>query len=58
MEGYQILDGIILYDELIHSLKLTKIPGLLIKLDLSKVFDKFKWSYMEKILQAFGFDPV
>ena len=40
VEGHQILDNVILTHELIHSLKLNKIPGMLIKLDLSKAFNK------------------
>ena len=40
VEGCQILDGIILAHEVIHSLKLTKNTGILLKLDISKAFDK------------------
>ena len=34
VEGRQILDGIILTHEVIHSLKQTKNPGMLLKIDL------------------------
>jgi hypothetical protein len=34
VEGRQIMDNVILANEVIHSLKMTKIPGILIKLDL------------------------
>jgi hypothetical protein len=37
------MDNITLAYEVIHSLKLTKTPRMLIKLDLSKAFDKFSW---------------
>ena len=40
VEGRQILDGIILAHEVTHSLKIMKNPRMLIKLDLSKAFDK------------------
>ena len=40
VEGRQIMDGIILSNEVIHSLKLLKKPGMLLKLDLCKAFDK------------------
>ena len=40
VEGCQILDGIILAHEVVHSLKTTKTPGMILKLDLSKAFDK------------------
>lgn len=55
VEGRQITDGIILTHELIQSLKLTKKPGMLLKLDLSKAFDSLSWAYIQKILIAFGF---
>eukprot|EP00253_Pinus_taeda_P007598 PITA_07598 len=56
VEGRQITDGIILTHEIIHSLKISKKPGMLLKLDLSKVFDSLSWNYIEKILLAFGFN--
>jgi hypothetical protein len=55
VEGRKILDGIILAHEVIHSLKTTKKPGMLLKLDLSKAFDRLSWEYIENILLAFGF---
>ena len=58
VEGRQILDNIILTQELIHSLKLNDTPGMLIKLDMSKEFDKISWQYIREILKAFGFHPT
>eukprot|EP00253_Pinus_taeda_P003053 PITA_03053 len=55
VEGRQILDGIILTHEIIHSLKTTKQAGMLLKLDLSKAFDKLSWTYIQHMLSAFGF---
>jgi len=55
VEGRQITDGIILTHEIIHSLKQTKKPGMLLKIDLSKAFDSISWEYLQKILKAFGF---
>lgn len=39
-EGRQILDGILLTHEMIHSLKHTKTSSMLIKVDLAKSYDK------------------
>ena len=55
VEGRQILDGIILVHETIHSLKATKTPGTLLKLDLSKAYDKLNWHFLAGILKYFGF---
>jgi hypothetical protein len=57
VEGRQILDNVILAHEVIHSLQKTRTPGMLLKLDLSKDFDKLSWDYMQAMLLAFGFDP-
>lgn len=40
VEGRQILKGVILSHEVIHSLKILKKPSMILKLDLSKAFDK------------------
>jgi exonuclease III len=58
VEGRQILDSIILAHEVIHSLQKTKTPGMLLKLDLSKAFDKISWEYMRAMLLAFGFNQT
>jgi len=58
VEGRQILDGIILTHETIHSLKKNKQVGMLLKIDLSKAFDKLMWTYIKHILIAFVFSPT
>ena len=40
VKGKKILDGIITAQEAIHSLKSLKKKGMLIKLDLSKAYDR------------------
>ena len=55
MEGKQILDGIILVHETIHLLKTLNTLGMLLKLDLSKAYDKLNWKYLVGILKYFGF---
>lgn len=49
LEGRQITDGIILTHEIIYSLKQTKKPGMLLKIDLSKAFNSISWLYIQKI---------
>ena len=49
------MDGIILVQETIHSLNVTKKAGMLVKIDIAKSYDKLSWKYMRSILEAFGF---
>ena len=55
VEGRQILDGVILVHEVLHSLKIMRQPGMMIKLDIAKAYDKLNWHFMEKMLEAYGF---
>jgi hypothetical protein len=50
------MDNVILVHEIIHSPKITYTLGMLLKLYLSKAFDKSRWQYMKALLSAFGFD--
>ena len=56
VEGRQIMDNFILAHEVIPSLKASRTLGMLIKLDLSKAFDRASWKYLRAILDSFGFD--
>ena len=53
--GQQILDGIIMVHEAIHSLKVTKNTRMLVKHGNAKAYDKLSWQYMREVLDAFGF---
>ena len=50
VEGRQILDGIILVHETIHWVKNRKFQGMLLKLDLSKAYDKLNWNLLAGVL--------
>jgi hypothetical protein len=56
VEGRKTLDIFILSHEVIHSLQKTRTPGILLKPDLSKDFDKLSLEYMHFFLLSFGFN--
>ena len=55
MEGCQISDGISLVHEILHSIKIKKMSGMLVELDIAKAYDKLNWQFIRKMLVAFGF---
>lgn len=56
VKGRQIIDGIVVEQEAIHSLKNSKTKGMLIKLDLAKAYDTLSWGYLQQIPKAHNFD--
>lgn len=56
VEGRQILDGLVVTQEMIHSLNQKKHRGMMIKLDLSKAYDRLSWRYLRMVLEAYGFE--
>ena len=55
VEGFQILDGVILVQVVLHSVESSRLPGMLIKLDISKAYDKLNWDYIHRMVVAYGF---
>ena len=55
VEGCQILDGVILIHEFLHSLQILRQPGMLIKLDITKAYDNLSWKFICRMLEAYGF---
>eukprot|EP00253_Pinus_taeda_P028277 PITA_28277 len=56
VEGRQILDGLVVTQEMIHSLNQNKQRGMMIKLDLSKAYDRLSWRYLRAVLEAYEFE--
>jgi hypothetical protein len=40
--------------ELVHSLNKNKNPGLVIKLDYEKAYDRVKWDFLFEVMSARG----
>ena len=55
ISGRYIGDNLRLIYDLIHYLDEERLPGLLITLDFEKAFDSINWSFLNKVLRAFGF---
>ena len=55
VEGSQIMDNVLFAQEMIHTLQSKKRAGMIIQLELSKAYDKVSWSYLEAVLEVFGF---
>lgn len=56
--GWLIFNNIIIVHELLHSLKKHKkgkVRKMVVKLDMSKVYDRVEWSYIEAVMKALSF---
>ena len=50
----QILEPVAIMQEFLHSIKTKKRCALILKLDLSKAFDRVNWTYIRLILIQIG----
>ena len=55
VEGRQILDGVLVAMETIHSMANSKERAMFMKLDIAKVYDRVRWEFLQNVLLAFGF---
>ncbi|KAK5834954.1 hypothetical protein PVK06_010634 [Gossypium arboreum] len=57
IKGRQIFDGILIANEVIHSMKKMKGDegNLIFKLDFSKAYDYVRWDFLKLVLQKIGF---
>jgi hypothetical protein len=51
----KIVDGVVISNKTIHSMVAFIEKSIFIKLDMSKAYDRVKWSLLHKVLIAFGF---
>jgi hypothetical protein len=47
LTGRQIIDGFLVANEAVHSLKRYRVPSLIFKVDFHKAFDSVQWDYLE-----------
>lgn len=55
VEGRQILDGIVTTHEVAHSMSKSGRSGILLKLDISKAYNRVSWAFLVEVLRKFGF---
>ncbi|KAL6640643.1 hypothetical protein ACP70R_021766 [Stipagrostis hirtigluma subsp. patula] len=53
--GRFILDGVVILHEVIHELHRTHKPGIVLKLDFEKAYDKVHWSFILEVLKRKNF---
>lgn len=55
MKGRQILDNSLIVNECIDWWQKTKVKGLVLQIDMEKVYDNVNWNFLLSILQKMGF---
>jgi len=55
LEGRQIHEAIGVAQEGLHTMKTQKLKGAVIKIDLSKAYDRVSWLYIRMLLTHLGF---
>ena len=53
----EVFDNIILAGETIHSMNSKRMSGMIIKVDVSKAYDRVRRSFLVDLLKRFGFCP-
>jgi hypothetical protein len=56
LEGRQIHEAIGISQEGIHNMKVRKLKGAVLKIDLSKAYDRVSWLYVQLLLIHLGFE--
>lgn len=58
LKGRYILDNVLISQEIIHHSHVQKQPGVIVKVDFEKAYDKIHWSYILGVLHLRGFSPT
>jgi hypothetical protein len=56
LEGRQIHEAIGVAQEALHSIKISKVKGVVLKIDLSKAYDRVSWLNIRILLTHLGFE--
>jgi hypothetical protein len=50
IKGRFIHDGIVIIEEVLHALRTRSSPGIVLKLDFEKAYDRVSWEFLEEVL--------
>jgi hypothetical protein len=56
--GRNVLEGVVILQETLHELKVTKKSRVILKLDFEKAYDKVDWNFLEEVLHRKGFSDT
>ena len=55
IKGRYILESVVVAHEFVHSIHKSKEPGVILKLDYEKAYDRVSWDFLFEILSSRGF---
>lgn len=56
IQGRFILDGVLVFHEVIHDVKIKRQKAVFLKIDFHKAYDMVHWSFLWEVLLRKGFD--
>lgn len=56
--GRFILDWVVVLHEILNEVHRTKSPGVVLKVDFEKAYDKINWEFLEDVMYQKGFSQM
>jgi len=56
LKGRNIMNGVLALHEILHDTKMSKMVGVVLKLDFEKAYDKVNWAFLFDCLKNWGFN--
>jgi len=58
IKGRYILESVVVAHEIVHSIHSSHIPGVVLKLDYEKAYDRVSWDFLFEVFKTRNFSPV
>ena len=58
IKGRYILESVVVAHEIVHSIYSSHVPGVVLKLDYEKAYDRVSWDFLFEVLKTRNFSPV